>query len=70
MLFTTFAGIGVYGLAPGVKELSALSLVIALAGAFVLADAHVRYGPTAGRSPTWRSPMAPARPIRPRGRKM
>ncbi len=37
----------IVGLAPGVKELSALSLVIASAGVFFLADTHVRYDPSA-----------------------
>ena len=37
----------IVGLAPGVKELSALSLVIASAGVYFLADTHVRYDPSA-----------------------
>jgi malate dehydrogenase (oxaloacetate-decarboxylating)(NADP+) len=37
----------IVGLAPGVKDLSALSLVIASTGAYFLADTHVRYDPSA-----------------------
>jgi malate dehydrogenase (oxaloacetate-decarboxylating)(NADP+) len=37
----------IVGLAPGVKDLSALSLVIAQAGVYFLADTHVRYDPSA-----------------------
>ena len=37
----------IVGLAPGVKDLSAMSLVIASAGVFFLADTHVQYDPTA-----------------------
>ena len=37
----------IIGLAPGTKELSALSLVIASTGAIFLADTHVRYDPSA-----------------------
>ncbi len=37
----------IVGLAPGVKDFSALSLVIASAGAYFLADTHVRYNPSA-----------------------
>src|SRR5208337_3753234 len=37
----------IVGLAPGVKNLSAMSLVIASAGVFFLADTHVQYDPTA-----------------------
>jgi malate dehydrogenase (oxaloacetate-decarboxylating)(NADP+) len=37
----------IVGLAPGVKEFSAMSLVIASAGVFFLADTHVRYDPSA-----------------------
>ncbi len=37
----------IVGLAPGVKELSAMSLVIASTGVFFLADTHVRYDPSA-----------------------
>jgi malate dehydrogenase (oxaloacetate-decarboxylating)(NADP+) len=37
----------IVGLAPGVKEFSALSLVIASAGIYFLADTHVRYDPSA-----------------------
>ena len=37
----------IVGLAPGVKELSAMSLVIASSGVFFLADTHVRYDPSA-----------------------
>ena len=37
----------IVGLAPGVKDFSALSLVIAPAGAYFLADTHVRYDPSA-----------------------
>ena len=37
----------IVGLAPGAKDFSALSLVIASTGAFFLADTHVRYDPSA-----------------------
>src|SRR5271156_349630 len=37
----------IIGLAPGGKDLSALSLVIAQGGVFFLADTHVRYDPSA-----------------------
>ena len=37
----------IVGLAPGVKDFSALSLVIAPTGAYFLADTHVRYDPSA-----------------------
>ncbi|MBV9287213.1 MAG: NADP-dependent malic enzyme [Hyphomicrobiales bacterium] len=37
----------IVGLAPGVKDFSALSLVIAATGAYFLADTHVRYDPSA-----------------------
>ncbi len=37
----------IVGLAPGVKDFSALSLVIAQAGVYFLADTHVRYDPSA-----------------------
>jgi malate dehydrogenase (oxaloacetate-decarboxylating)(NADP+) len=37
----------IVGLAPGVKELAALSLVIAANGIYFLADTHVRYDPSA-----------------------
>ncbi len=37
----------IVGLAPGVKDFSALSLVIASAGTYFLADTHVRYDPSA-----------------------
>jgi malate dehydrogenase (oxaloacetate-decarboxylating)(NADP+) len=37
----------IVGLASGVKDFSALSLVIASAGAYFLADTHVRYDPSA-----------------------
>jgi phosphotransacetylase len=37
----------IIGLAPGVKDFSALSLVIAQAGVYFLADTHVRYDPSA-----------------------
>ena len=37
----------IIGLAPGVSDLAALSLVIAPTGAYFLADTHVRYDPTA-----------------------
>ena len=37
----------IIGLAPGVKDLSALSLVIASTGVYFLADTHVRYDPSA-----------------------
>ncbi len=37
----------IVGLAPGAKDFSALSLVIASAGVFFLADTHVRYDPSA-----------------------
>ena len=37
----------IVGLAPGAKDLSALSLVIASAGVYFLADTHVRYDPSA-----------------------
>jgi malate dehydrogenase (oxaloacetate-decarboxylating)(NADP+) len=37
----------IVGLAPGAKDLSALSLVIASTGAYFLADTHVRYDPSA-----------------------
>ena len=37
----------IVGLAPGAKDFSALSLVIASAGAYFLADTHVRYDPSA-----------------------
>ena len=37
----------IVGLAPGVKNFSALSLVIAAAGTYFLADTHVRYDPSA-----------------------
>jgi malate dehydrogenase (oxaloacetate-decarboxylating)(NADP+) len=37
----------IIGLAPGVKEFSAMSLVIASAGVYFLADTHVRYDPSA-----------------------
>ena len=37
----------IVGLAPGVKDFSALSLVIASAGVYFLADTHVRYDPSA-----------------------
>jgi malate dehydrogenase (oxaloacetate-decarboxylating)(NADP+) len=37
----------IVGLAPGAKDFSALSLVIASAGSYFLADTHVRYDPSA-----------------------
>ena len=37
----------IVGLAPGVKDFAALSLVIASAGVYFLADTHVRYDPSA-----------------------
>ncbi len=37
----------IVGLAPGAKDFSALSLVIASAGVYFLADTHVRYDPSA-----------------------
>ena len=37
----------IVGLAPGAKDFSALSLVIAATGAYFLADTHVRYDPSA-----------------------
>ena len=37
----------IVGLAPGVKDFSALSLVIASTGVYFLADTHVRYDPSA-----------------------
>jgi malate dehydrogenase (oxaloacetate-decarboxylating)(NADP+) len=37
----------IIGLAPGAKDFSALSLVIASTGAYFLADTHVRYDPSA-----------------------
>ncbi len=37
----------IVGLAPGVKDFSALSLVIASSGVYFLADTHVRYDPSA-----------------------
>ncbi len=37
----------IVGLAPGAKDFSALSLVIASSGAYFLADTHVRYDPSA-----------------------
>jgi malate dehydrogenase (oxaloacetate-decarboxylating)(NADP+) len=37
----------IIGLAPGVEDCAALSLVIAQSGAFFLADTHVRYDPSA-----------------------
>jgi malate dehydrogenase (oxaloacetate-decarboxylating)(NADP+) len=37
----------IVGLAPGVKDFSALSLVIASSGVYFLADTHVRYDPDA-----------------------
>ncbi|HZZ60954.1 MAG TPA: NADP-dependent malic enzyme [Roseiarcus sp.] len=37
----------IVGLAPGAKDFSALSLVIAQAGVYFLADTHVRYDPSA-----------------------
>jgi malate dehydrogenase (oxaloacetate-decarboxylating)(NADP+) len=37
----------IVGLAPGVKDFAALSLVIASTGPYFLADTHVRYDPTA-----------------------
>ena len=37
----------IVGLAPGAKDFSALSLVIASAGTYFLADTHVRYDPSA-----------------------
>jgi malate dehydrogenase (oxaloacetate-decarboxylating)(NADP+) len=37
----------IVGLAPGVKDFSALSLVIASSGVYLLADTHVRYDPSA-----------------------
>jgi len=37
----------IIGLAPGVKEFAAMSLVIASKGAFFLADTHVRFDPSA-----------------------
>jgi malate dehydrogenase (oxaloacetate-decarboxylating)(NADP+) len=37
----------IIGLAPGAKDFSALSLVIAQAGVYFLADTHVRYDPSA-----------------------
>ena len=37
----------IVGLAPGVKDFAALSLVIASTGAYFLADTHVRYDPSA-----------------------
>ncbi len=37
----------IVGLAPGAKDFSALSLVIAPAGVYFLADTHVRYDPSA-----------------------
>ena len=37
----------IVGLAPGVKDFAALSLVIAATGAYFLADTHVRYDPSA-----------------------
>jgi malate dehydrogenase (oxaloacetate-decarboxylating)(NADP+) len=37
----------IIGLAPGAKDFSALSLVIAPSGAYFLADTHVRYDPSA-----------------------
>jgi malate dehydrogenase (oxaloacetate-decarboxylating)(NADP+) len=37
----------IIGLAPGMQDFSALSLVIAASGAFFLADTHVRYDPNA-----------------------
>jgi malate dehydrogenase (oxaloacetate-decarboxylating)(NADP+) len=37
----------IVGLAPGVKDFSALSLVIASTGSYFLADTHVRYDPSA-----------------------
>jgi malate dehydrogenase (oxaloacetate-decarboxylating)(NADP+) len=38
----------IIGLAPGCKDFSALSLVIAATGAYFLADTHVQYDPSAG----------------------
>ena len=37
----------IIGMAPGVKEFAALSLVIASSGSYFLADTHVRYDPSA-----------------------
>jgi malate dehydrogenase (oxaloacetate-decarboxylating)(NADP+) len=37
----------IVGLAPGVKDLSALSVVVASTGVYFLADTHVRYDPSA-----------------------
>jgi len=37
----------IVGMAPGVKELAALSMVIAADGVYFLADTHVRYDPSA-----------------------
>jgi malate dehydrogenase (oxaloacetate-decarboxylating)(NADP+) len=37
----------IVGLAPGVKDFAALSLVVASAGVYFLADTHVRYDPSA-----------------------
>ncbi|HEY3721211.1 MAG TPA: NADP-dependent malic enzyme [Roseiarcus sp.] len=37
----------IVGMAPGVKDFAALSLVIASSGAYFLADTHVRYDPSA-----------------------
>ena len=37
----------IVGLAPGMKDFSALSLVVASTGVYFLADTHVRYDPTA-----------------------
>ena len=37
----------IVGLAPGVKDFSALSLVVASTGVYFLADTHVRYDPSA-----------------------
>jgi malate dehydrogenase (oxaloacetate-decarboxylating)(NADP+) len=37
----------IVGLAPGVKDLAAMSLVIASSGIYFLADTHVRYDPSA-----------------------
>ncbi len=42
----------IIGLAPGVNDFSALSLLITQRGNFFLADTHVRSDPTPRRSPT------------------
>ena len=56
----------IVGLAPGAKDLSALSLVIAHTGVYFLADTHVRYDPSAEEiaetAVACASPRAPLRP--------